>query len=165
MYIPLRVSVFAPLLLIFLSACKCVFAHSYSIKYYFLTSTCHPFNQALPSSTFTQRLSLVWCAFSCMCMFLPPPPPLITVTVLVSPRSTTSFDPSLKPCKLISPVCPQQQQQAWWHSRWQWPQERRVHPQQQSTLAPYRHRPLDEAICLGHLWEDDIISSQPIKMS
>lgn len=82
-----------------------------------------------------------------------------------STLSNSIFDPSLKPCNLVSPVCTQQQQQAWWHSRWQWPQERRVHPQQQSTLAPYRHRPLDEAICRGHLWGDDIISSQSIKVS
>lgn len=86
-------------------------------------------------------------------------------SVTLSPLSNSIFDPSLKPGNLVSPVCPHQQQQAWWHSRWQWPQERRVHPQQQSTLAPYRHRPLDEAICRGHLWGDDIISSQPIKMS
>lgn len=114
----------------------------------------------------------VWCSISCMCfscdnVHVCASPPLSNYcdSVTASPLSSI-FDPSLKPCNLISPVCPQQQQQqALWHSRWQWPQERRVHPQQQSTLAPYRHRPLEEAICRGHLWGDDIISSQPIKMS
>lgn len=99
-------------------------------------------------------------ACMCVCMF----PREFSYCRTACPLSNSIFDPSLKPRNLVSPVCPQQQQ-AWWHSRWQWPQERRVHPQQQSTLPPYRHRPLDEAICRGHLREDDIISSQSIEVS
>lgn len=129
------------------------------------------FKQPLPPSVFTQRLSKVWWSISCMCCCCDnvhvcvAPSSNHSGSVTASPLSNSIFDPSLKTCSLISPVHPQHQQQAWWHSRWQWPQERRVHPQQQSTLAPYRHRPLDEAICRGHLWGDDIISSQPIKIS
>lgn len=40
------------------------------------------------------------------------------------------------------------------HLRWQWPQECCVQPQQQSTRPPYRHSPLDDPICVGHLTGD-----------
>lgn len=101
-----------------------------------------------------------------MCVRVSPEPLVVVVVVLQHLLSlTASLTPAWHLATLLALFAPQQQQQARWHSRWQWPQERRVHPQQQSTLAPYRHRPLDEAICRGHLWVDDIISSQPIKTS
>lgn len=54
---------------------------------YFLTSTCQLFSQALPPSIFTQKISLVWCDISCMCLWrcaclCPHPPPLNALTVL-----------------------------------------------------------------------------------
>lgn len=99
----------------------------------------------------------------------PTGPPVTAIALQHFFTSNSIFDPPAWNLATLLALFPAPttplQQQAWWHSRWQWPQERRVHPQQQSTLAPYRHRPLDEAICRGHLWGDDIISFQPIKMS
>lgn len=157
-----------------LSILECVHSHLLWQAAVWIYSKCQPVQPAISIINLYSKIvpgcdaPLAVCvSLVTTCMFVPPPPSNYCDSVTASPLSSI-FDPSLKPCNLISPVCPQQQQQqqqALWHSRWQWPQERRVHPQQQSTLAPYRHRPLEEAICRGHLWGDDIISSQPIKMS
>lgn len=129
------------------------------------------------SSIFTQRLFQVQCSISCMCFCWDNLHVYVCLRVFprafaAYPQFNSIYDLSLlplawNPATLLAPVLPppseQHQQRARWHSRWQWPQERRVHPQQQSTRAPYRHRPLDDAICRGHLWVDNIIGSQPIK--